>query len=182
MIKKLSLSALLLLSLPAFSGEVSTVTLDNGAKVLIKDDFTWEYVILTEQPVIQGAQDTAVPALTAAAMTQKTLISTAALDGVKVSFTESEWDEGKLGLNFDLHSTTSKNIVVVDVEVTLFDDSGKRIKKEVLTVWQAQYRLPETYLRDGDQRPGRTLWIEDIDPSSWEKQLITLKVIEVKAR
>ncbi|WP_028865424.1 DUF3157 family protein [Psychromonas aquimarina] len=186
MIKRLGLAALFLLSFPAFSGEISTVTLDNGAKVWLKDDFTWEYVILTEQPVVQNSQSTtqttATPALTAAAMTQSALLSTAALDGVKVSFTESKWEDGKLGLNFDLHSTTSKNIVVVDIEVTLFDDSGKHLKKEVLTVWQAQYRLPETYLREGEQRPSRTLWVEGIDQSSWGKQLLSLKVIEVKAR
>ncbi len=185
MIRTFSLCALLLqLSFPVFAGEVARVTLDNGAQVVLKDDFTWKYVILETQPQSQNPEGKLpqVQTLTPAAITQAALLSIAALDGIKVSFRKGEWDGDNLGLNFDLQSSTSKNVVVVEVEASLFDDSGKLLKKELFNVWQAEYRLPETYLRKGQQRPSRTIWIEDIPFDSWHKQLLSLKVIEVKSR
>jgi len=183
MIRTYSLSALLLLlSLPAFAGEVARVTLDNGTQVVLKDDFTWEYAILEAQPQLSNPEGKQLQALTPAAMAQVTLLSSAALDGVKVGFSNSEWDGDTLGLNFDLQSSTAKNVVMVEVEVTLFDDTGKQLITESFNVWQAQYRLPETYLREGDQRPSRTVWLENISQDTWKKQLLSLKVVEVKSR
>jgi hypothetical protein len=183
MIRTYSLSALLLLlSLPVFAGEVARVTLDNGTQVVLNDDFTWEYAILEVQPQLSGTEGKQLQALTPAAMAQVTLLSSAALDGVKVSFSNSEWDGDSLGLNFDLQSRTAKNVVMVEVEATLFDDTGKQLITETFNVWQAQYRLPETYLREGEQRPSRTVWLENVSPDTWKKQLLSLKVLEVKSR
>lgn len=183
MIRTYSLSALLLLlSLPSFAGEVARVTLDNGTQVVLKDDFTWEYAILEAQTQQPNPESKQLETLTPTAMAQVALLSSAALDGVKVSFSNSEWDGDTLGLNFDLQSRSAKNIVVVEVEATLFDDTGKQLITETFNVWQAQYRLPETYLRKGDQRPSRTIWLDNISPDTWKKQLLSLKVIEVTSR
>jgi hypothetical protein len=179
MVRTYSLSALLLLlSLPVFAGEVAKVTLGNGTQVVLNDDFTWEYAILEVQPQLSGPEGKQLQALTPAV----TLLSSAALDGVKVSFSNSEWDGDSLGLNFDLQSRTAKNVVIVEVEATLFDDTGKQLITKSFNVWQAQYRLPETYLREGEQRPSRTVWLENINPDTWKKQLLSLRVLEVRSR
>jgi len=182
MLRTLCLGTLLLFTFPSFAGEIANITLDNGAKVRLNDDFTWEYVILEPQLQKSANAQPQLPTLSATAITQAKLMSSAALDGIKVSFTNGQWDDNKLGLNFELHSSTSKNVVMVEVEAVLFADNGKLLKKESFKVWQAKYRLPETYLRKDEQRPSRTIWIKDIPHDSWNKQLLSLKIIEVKSR
>lgn len=182
MLKTLCLGTLLLSTLPSFAGEIANITLDNGAKVRLNDDFTWEYVILEPQPQKSANMQTELPTLNAAAIAQAKLMSSTARDGIKVSFNNGQWNDDKLGLNFELQSSTSKNVVMVEVEAALYADDGKLLKTESFKVWQAKYRLPETYLRKGEKRPSRTIWIEDIPHESWKKQLLSLKVTEVKSR
>ena len=210
MLRNYASIAILVLSVPAFADEVARITLDNGAKVKLNDDFTWEYIILESQ----NQPDTAVPVtlpatvgtatstsaaatevvtpaassaktetLTSSAIAQSALLKSTAKSGVKVSFANSQWDDdGRLGLTFELSSNSPEHYVMIELEVSLFADSGALIKKEDIKVWQAIFRMPDTYLRKGQTRDSRVFWIEGIDKSQWTKQLMSLKVGEMDSR
>lgn len=189
---------------------LTIVTLKNGTTVKLNDDFTWEYVFITPEvneavtdavpstpptndvattavigsaPAIQATGPEVAGTLTAGAMAQSALLKSTAKGGVKISYLNCRWDkEGRLGLNFELSSTSSENYVMIELEIGLFGDSGQLLKRETADVWQAIFRMPETYLRKGQTRNSETLWIEGIDKSQWEQQLMTLKIKEMSSR
>ncbi|MDB2387302.1 DUF3157 family protein [Shewanella sp.] len=187
-------TALLSLSLPAFADEPTRVTLANGVTVQLNDDFTWEYVILessaptTPQYKGDASANTAIAPTSAATLTpsaiaQSALLKSTAKGGVKVSLAKSQWDDdGRLGLTFELSSNSSEHYVMIELEVSLFADSGALIKKETVKVWQAVFRMPDSYLRKGQTRKSRVLWIEGINKAQWTQQLMSLKIKEMDSR
>jgi hypothetical protein len=174
MIHLLRLCALLLLALSinVQAADIGKFTLENGAKVILNDDFTWEYV------VVEANTQTLAPIVLA----KPELLTSTAKDGIKVSLASSVWDGERLGLTFDLSSTSSDHIVLVEVAAKFYSDSGQALKTETLEAWKASFRLPETYLRKGEQRQSRTQWVEGIDKSQWQKQLLHLSISELKSR
>ncbi|MCU8084534.1 DUF3157 family protein [Shewanella sp. SM23] len=201
-----ALSSLLLLTSSVMAADVANITLENGAQVRLKDDFTWEYVItetkaapnaLAAAAVASASSNVAsvpsaavttqtvaapVTTLTATAITQPELLGSTAKDGIKVSFAEGQWKGDKLGLSFDLASTSNEHVTLVEVEASFFADNGTLLKTEKLEVWEAIFRMPETYLRKGEQRKSSVIWVEGIDTSQWQKQLINLKITEINSR
>ncbi|OEG74324.1 hypothetical protein BEL05_08260 [Shewanella colwelliana] len=200
---------LMLFSVSAYSAEitpekVAIVTLEDGTKIQINDDFTWEYVFLESQTPTNNLEATSVATsasviatteqnsatapvvadtLTASAMKQATLLKSTAKNGVKVSFLDSQWDDkNRLGLTFELSSNSPEHYVVIELEIGLFSDSRSLIKKETVKVWKAIFRMPESYLRKGQVRESRVFWIDGIDKQQWNKQLMTLKVTEMDSR
>ena len=201
-----ALSSLLWLSSSVMAADVANITLDNGAQVRLKDDFTWEYVLTQTQAapnalatdavidssssvaslpsaaVASQAAATPITTLTATAIAQPELLGSTAKDGIKVSFAEAQWKDDKLGLNFELASTSNKHVTLVEVEASFFSDNGTLLKTEKLAVWEAIFRMPETYLRKGEQRNSSVIWVEGIDKAQWQKQLINLKITEINSR
>lgn len=195
-----ALSSLLLLSSSVMAADVATITLENGAQVRLKDDFTWEYIITetkaAEMPVAVAAAPSAnivststaavaaapVTTLTANAIARPELLGSTAKDGIKVTFTDSQWKGNKLGLTFELASTSGEHVTLVEVEASFFADDGSLLKTEKLEVWEAIFRMPETYLRKGEQRKSRVIWVEDVDKNRWQKQLVNLKITEINSR
>ena len=209
-------SALLLLLAPAvMAADVAIITLENGANVRLKDDFSWEYIItetvvnteittstntvtkaammtpasttaIATTPVIIATSDTPVATtttkLTAVAIAQPELLGSTAKDGIKVSLADTKWKNNKVGLIFDFDSSSSDHVTVVEVEVSFYNDQGNLIKKENLQAWEAIFRMPETYLRKGEHRQSDIFWVEGIDKQQWQKQLISLKIVEIKSR
>ncbi|AAN53201.1 DUF3157 family protein [Shewanella oneidensis MR-1] len=195
-----ALSSLLLLSSSVMAADVAIITLENGAQVRLKDDFTWEYIITetkaAEMPVAVAAAPSTnivntntaavavapVTTLTANAIARPELLGSTAKDGIKVSFTDSQWKGNKLGLTFELASTSGEHVTLVEVETSFFADDGSLLKTEKLGVWKAIFRMPETYLRKGEQRKSRVIWIEGVDKNRWQKQLLNLKITEIESR
>lgn len=201
-----ALSSLLLLTSSVMAADVANITLENGAQVRLKDDFTWEYVItetkaapnaLAAAAVASASSNVAsvpsaavttqtvaapVTTLTATAITQPELLGSTAKDGIKVSFAEGQWKGDKLGFSFDLASTSGEHVTLVEVEASFFADNGTLLKTEKLEVWEAISRMPETYLRKGEQRKSSVIWVEGIDKAQWQKQLINLKITEINSR
>ncbi|MGL5047919.1 MAG: DUF3157 family protein [Shewanella sp.] len=185
------LSSLLLLTSSVMATDVANITLENGAQVRLKDDFTWEYVltetkatpnILAATAVTTATKATEITTLTANAIARPELLGSTAKDGIKISFSESQWKDDKLGLRFELASTSSENVTSVEVEASFFADNGTLLKSEKLKVWTALFRMSETYLRKGEQRKSRMIWVEGVDKNQWQKQLINLKVTEIESR
>lgn len=192
-----ALSSLLLLSSSVMAADVATITLENGAQVRLKDDFTWEYIItetkVAEAPAVATVAAVAstpvvveaakpVTTLTANAIARPELLGSTAKDGIKVTFSESQWKDDKLGLTFELASTSGEHVTLVEVETSFFADDGTLLKTEKLDVWEAIFRMPETYLRKGEQRKSPVIWVEGVDKSRWQKQLLNLKITEINSR
>ncbi|MGB6137719.1 MAG: DUF3157 family protein [Shewanella sp.] len=207
----------LLLSPAAMASDVAVITLENGANVRLKDDFTWEYIItetvsaptpLNAPAVVTNVVDTSVAnisnnaaqqtntvtptvaalvtdsttRLTATALAQPELLGSTAKDGIKITLADTKWKDNKLGLIFDFDSTSDDHVTVVNVEASFFNDQGSLIKTEILEAWEAIFRMPETYLRKGQHRQSPVLWVEGVNQQQWQKQLISLKIVEIESR
>ncbi|WP_428617853.1 DUF3157 family protein [Shewanella sp.] len=135
------------------------------------------------QPVVIASGPVVGNAMTATAMDHANLLRSTAKGGAKVSYLKSQWDnKGRLGLDFELSSNSEENYVIIELEISLFADSGELIKTETANVWQAIFRVPETYLRKGQTRNSETLWIEGVDKAQWSKELMTLKIVDMSSR
>jgi hypothetical protein len=165
------------------AANIGTTTLDNGATVLLHDDYTWEYIGIKTDTTDKA--NTALPtnivnsSVISAAIAEQTstdkssllrsgLLNTAVKNDVKVTFSDSVWRDQSLGLKFMLSSDNTDGVVVVNVAVSFYDDNANKI--------------PETYLRKGEPRDSRVIWIDGIDKANWTKKLLSLKVIEVETR
>ncbi len=198
-----SIIGCLALAFPSLADDVATVTLENGAKVVLKDDFTWEYVLIDQAPsqptpiaensTVQTPQVQAPQAaapqppntpkvMTSANLIQAGLLSSAAKDGVKVSFKNAKWRGDELGLDFELSSKNSQGVVIVEAQVTFYGDNGREMDTQIIKPWIASYRIADTYLRKGQTRPSRTIWVEGIDKSRWSKQMLSIRILEVETR
>ena len=180
-----------------FAADIGTVTLDNGTTVLLHDDFTWEYIAIDTESVAQG-DNTNTPAVIAlntvtpisseqivknkSSLIRSGLLNTAVKSDVKVAFNEATWRDQSLGLKFALSSDNNDGVVMVKIAVSFYDDNANKITEQTLNVWQASYRLPDTYLRKGQTRDSRIVWVDGIDKASWTNKLLSLKIVEVEVR
>ncbi|MFT7682883.1 MAG: hypothetical protein ACI935_002367 [Moritella dasanensis] len=193
----------LLFSASAVAGntanELTRIVLEDGTEVVLNDDFTWQYVLLNV-PIADANTATntdsntktaslspqavpeIVPQLTPAAMANTALMTTNVSQGVRVTFKSASWDDAELGLNFDITNNSPLTVLKVTIAATFFDDSGNKMTTSEFDVWQAQNRLPETYLRKGQQRVSRTFKLDDIKASQWQKQFISFTIIAVETR
>lgn len=176
------------------AANIGTVTLDSGATVLLHDDYTWEYIAINSDATKKATPSdiTALSAVNTASSEQVSkndtsllrsgLLNTAAKNDVKVTYSDAIWRDQELGLKFTLSSNNSDGVVIVKVAISFYDDNANKIIEETVNVWQASYRLPETYLRKGETRNSRVIWINGIDKANWTNKLLSLKVIEVETR
>lgn len=189
----------LLFSVSAAATELTRVVLKDGTEVILNDDFTWQYVLLnvpkadkntatnTDSGTDSNTNTTllspqVVPQLTAAAMANTALMTTNVSQGVRVTFKSASWDDSELGLDFDIENNSPLTVLKVTIAATLFNDSGNKMTTSEFDVWQAKNRLPETYLRKGQQRVSRTFKLDDIKANQWQKQFISFTIIAVETR
>lgn len=183
MLKNLSLLLLMvMLYSTANATELTRVTLDNGAEISIKDDFTWHYVLVDNSPTTKTEHAPEKAVLPTPILSNPALISTDVKNQVKVSFSNATWEDDEVGLVFQLVNNSTHNVVTVKANISFFNDHGIKIKTEELTLWQATYRLPDTYLRASQQRVSNHVRIDGIEPSQWTKQLMHIEITEIKTR
>jgi hypothetical protein len=174
------------------AASIGTVTLDNGATVLLHDDHTWEYIAIntdalneTNKTIPSKMTDSNVVTPSnsdQASLLRSGLLNTAVKYGVKVTYSDSVWQDQALGLTFTLSSNNADGVVIVKVAVSFYDDNGNKITEKTINVWQASYRLPDTYLRKGEPKNSRVVWIDGINKANWTNKLLSLKVVEVETR
>ncbi|CAM3862904.1 DUF3157 family protein [Aeromonas bestiarum] len=151
------LVALCLSPLLAQAAPLTQVTLPDGRQVQLNDDFTWEYLLIkptASGEVVTGA--VAVPVLTEQAMTNPDLLAQAVKDGISVKLDKIEGSD-PLSLQFLVSNTGSRSVVRVRGSVTLFSEQGAQLVKREARFWVGENRLPESYLRKGQQRPSLVL-------------------------
>lgn len=173
----LLLSSLLLLTAgPALAAPLQQVTLPNGRLVELEDDFTWHYVVLKptsaatpavnvakpSTPVAAGADATnmtattptpaAAPALNQQALQDPALLAETAAQGVKIRYLDSTLEGNTLQPKFEVSNQADGSVVRITGQITLYDANGQQILSTETRFWQAEYRLPDTYLRQGQTR------------------------------
>ncbi|MBL4828966.1 MAG: DUF3157 family protein [Aliivibrio sp.] len=173
----------LLLSANITASELTRIVLKDGTEVILNDDFTWQYVLLsTPDTDAVSAPLTSALKLTPAVIANPALMATNVSQGVRVTFKSAQWDDKALGLDFSIENTSPLTVLKVTISATLFDDGGNKITTTEFNVWQAKNRLPETYLRKGQQRSSRVFQLDNINPVQWKKQFISLDIIAVETR
>ena len=175
------LVALCLSPLLAQAAPLTQVTLPDGRQVQLNDDFTWEYLLIkptASGEVVTGA--VAVPVLTEQAMTNPDLLAQAVKDGISVKLDKIE-GSNPLSLQFLVSNTGSRSVVRVRGSVTLFSEQGAQLVKQEARFWVGENRLPESYLRKGQQRP--SLVLEMPRPAGLTgKPLVRVEIEEVEFR
>lgn len=181
------LVALCLAPLLAQAAPLTQVTLPDGRQVQLNDDFTWEYLLLkptTPPGATTGAAAAtaamATPILTEQAVANPDMLSETSKDGIGVKLTQVD-GEDPLQLQFMLSNTGSRSVVRVNGTVTLFSEQGVQLESHEIRFWAGENRLPETYLRKGEQRPSRV--IELARPAGLSgKPLVRVQIDEVEFR
>lgn len=159
------------------------LTLEDGRQVQLEDDFTWHYVLQTEQvPPPSSIQpshastsmaypaqvNTSIQAIPAIQQHVGGLITIGSNkptlqlsdSGVSILLDAAQYHDGELHIPTAItNQQTSDSIIQVQVLVTIFDLQGKELAKETITVWQSIKRMAETYLRPKQAAEGRTISI-----------------------
>ncbi|HDM8160193.1 DUF3157 family protein [Vibrio harveyi] len=199
--------ATLLASSSVYAAEV--VKLADGREVKLNDDFTWEYVVkkAASENTLEKVEAAAVVASTTAveAVTTQTTkapeIATIPVvnkkvgttivvnakkptmqlsdSGVDVLIGSARYEDGELILPTSVTNQSSQSVIQVEVEVQVFDMSGKPLAKESVTVWQSIKRMADTYLRPQQAEQGKAIKLAV--PQSQQYQF-SAEVLEVKTR
>lgn len=183
------LIALSLSPLLAQAAPLTQVTLPDGRQIQLNDDYTWEYLLVkpaapaaltTGTEGAAAAATVAAPVLTEQALSNPELLSQATRDGISVKL---ELVEGAdpLQLHFKLSNSGTRNVVRVNGRVTLFNEQGTQLGTQEIRFWAGENRLPESYLRKGEERPSRA--IEVARPAGLSgKPLVRVQIDEVEFR
>lgn len=197
--------ATLLATSSAYAAEV--VKLADGREVKLNDDFTWEYVVKKATPettlekaeaveaAAVAASTTALEAVTAPEIAtipvvNKKVGTTVVVNakkptmqlsdsGVDVLIGSANYDDGELILPTSITNQSSQSVIQVEVEVQVFDMSGKLLVKDNITVWQSIKRMADTYLRPQQAEQGKAIKLAV--PQSQQYQF-SAEVLEVKTR
>ncbi len=99
--------------------------------------------------------------------------------GVDVLIGSASYEDGELIFPTSITNQSSQSVIQVEVEVLVFDMSGKQLTKENVTVWQSIKRLADTYLRPQQAEQGKVIKLAV--PQSQQYQF-SAEVLEVKTR
>ncbi|MGR5234646.1 DUF3157 family protein [Vibrio rotiferianus] len=99
--------------------------------------------------------------------------------GVDVLIGSASYEDGELVLPTSITNQSSQSVIQVEVEVQVFDMSGKQLAKESVTVWQSIKRIADTYLRPQQAEQGKVIKLAV--PQSQQYQF-SAEVLEVKTR
>lgn len=161
----------LLLILLAFATPLSyaseVVTLKDGRKVLLNDNFTWQYVQAKTQPSMQAEQKSvqiaAIPVIqphqigTLASIDSNKPTLQLEKSGVDVLLGALQYQSGQLTIPTSITNQSSESVILVTLNVTVADAQGKVLKTQTVNVWESIKRLADTYLRPQTQKQGRTI-------------------------
>ncbi|MET2849782.1 DUF3157 family protein [Vibrio owensii] len=99
--------------------------------------------------------------------------------GVDVLIGSASYEDGELIFPTSITNQSSQSVIQVEVEVQVFDMTGKQLAKENITVWQSIKRMADTYLRPQQAEQGKAIKLAV--PQSQQYQF-SAEVLEVKTR
>ncbi|WP_122082861.1 DUF3157 family protein [Vibrio coralliirubri] len=180
------------------------VTLPDGKQVLLKDDFTWQYVAPKQTEAAATTSEVAVPvsaapiaaapiaaapvvAVPVATNTRGTTIVVnskkpslqLSQSGVDVVLGASRYEEGELIIPTAITNQGTQAVILVSVNISVFTAEGELLAEEEVAVWKSIKRMADTYLRPKTGEEGKLI---KLDLEQHPEYQIKAEITEVLAR
>ncbi|CAK1888633.1 MULTISPECIES: DUF3157 family protein [Vibrio] len=190
--KSYLLIASALLSSSAFADQM--VTLQDGKQVLLKDDFTWQYVAQKQAEEVATTSEIAVPVaavpVVAVPVTTNTRGTTIVVNskkpslqlsqsGVDVVLGASRYEGGELIIPTAITNQGTQAVILVSLNISVFTAEGTLLAEEEVAVWKSIKRMADTYLRPKTGEEGKLI---KIDLEQHPEYQIKAEITEVLAR
>ncbi|UPR35782.1 DUF3157 family protein [Vibrio cyclitrophicus] len=168
--KSYLLIASALLSSPAFADQM--VTLQDGKQILLKDDFTWQYVAQKQAKEVATTSEIAVPVAAAPVVAVPVATNvrgtTIIVDskkpslqlsqsGVDVVLGASRYEDGELIIPTAITNQSTQAVILVSVKLDLYSSSGELLEEKTVAVWKSIKRMADTYLRPKTDAEGTSI-------------------------
>ncbi|CDU07880.1 hypothetical protein VCR14J2_600062 [Vibrio coralliirubri] len=175
------------------------VTLPDGKKVLLKDDFTWQYVAPKQMEAATTTSEIAVPvsaapiaaapvvAVPVATNTRGTTIVVnskkpslqLSQSGVDVVLGANRYEDGELIIPTAITNQGTQAVILVSLNISVFTAEGELLAEEEVAVWKSIKRMADTYLRPKTGEEGKLIMI---DLEQHPEYQIKAEITEVLAR
>ncbi|NVN82444.1 MULTISPECIES: DUF3157 family protein [unclassified Vibrio] len=168
--KSYLLIASALLSSSAFADQM--VTLQDGKQILLKDDFTWQYVAQKQAEEASTTSEIAVPVaatpIVAVPVATNVRGTTIVVDskkpslqlsqsGVDVVLGASHYEGGELIIPTAITNQSTQAVILVSVKLGLYSASGELLEEKTVAVWKSIKRMADTYLRPKTDAEGTSI-------------------------
>ncbi|MEZ9143803.1 DUF3157 family protein [Vibrio sp. 10N.286.52.C3] len=190
--KSYLLIASALLSSSAFADQM--VTLQDGKQILLKDDFTWQYVAEKQAEEVATTSEIAVPvaaapvvAVPVATNVRGTTIVVnskkpslqLSQSGVDVVLGASRYEDGELIIPTAITNQGTQAVILVSLNISVFTAEGELLAEEEVAVWKSIKRMADTYLRPKTGEEGKLI---KLDLEQHPEYQIKAEITEVLAR
>ena len=190
--KSYLLIASALLSSSAFADQM--VTLQDGKQVLLKDDFTWQYVAQKQAEEVATTSEIAEPVaavpVVAVPVTTNTRGTTIVVNskkpslqlsqsGVDVVLGAGRYEGGELIIPTAITNQGTQAVILVSLNISVFTAEGTLLAEEEIAVWKSIKRMADTYLRPKMGEEGKLI---KIDLEQHPEYQIKAEITEVLAR
>ncbi|CAK2820488.1 Ribonuclease [Vibrio crassostreae] len=190
--KSYLLIASALLSSSAFADQM--VTLQDGKQVLLKDDFTWQYMAQKQAEEVATTSEIAVPVaavpVVAVPVTTNTRGTTIVVNskkpslqlsqsGVDVVLGASRYEGGELIIPTAITNQGTQAVILVSLNISIFTAEGTLLAEEEVAVWKSIKRMADTYLRPKTGEEGKLI---KLDLEQHPEYQIKAEITEVLAR
>ncbi|MEZ9154902.1 DUF3157 family protein [Vibrio sp. 10N.222.55.A3] len=165
------------------------VTLPDGKQVLLKDDFTWQYVAPKQTEAATTTSETAVPvvAVPVATNTRGTTIVVnskkpslqLSQSGVDVVLGASRYEDGELIIPTAITNQGTQAVILVSLNISVFTAEGELLAEEEVAVWKSIKRMADTYLRPKTGEEGKLI---KLDLEQHPEYQIKAEITEVLTR
>lgn len=188
--KSYLLIASALLSSSAFADQM--VTLQDGKQILLKDDFTWQYVAQEEEvattseiavpvaaaPVVAVPVATNVRGTTIVVDSKKPSLQLSQ-SGVDVVLGASHYEGGELIIPTAITNQSTQAVILVSVKLGLYSASGELLEEKTVAVWKSIKRMADTYLRPKTDAEGTSI---KLAVEQYPEYQIKAEIVEVLTR
>ncbi len=152
MLKRGILFILISLSVRIFSMEV--VELQSGKKILIKDDYTWEEIVLdkTDNSSTKNKPKTAIKVAETKVIADKypELLKKDVSGGVGVIAKQINESDDKYYYKLKITNNSNSSVVRIKGEILLLDDKGNTLEIREKYLYKGFNRMANTYIREED--------------------------------
>ena len=187
--KSYLLIASALLSSSAFAGQM--VTLQDGKQILLKDDFTWQYVAqkqtattseivvpVVAAPVVAVPIATNVRGTTIIVDSKKPSLQLSQ-SGVDVVLGASRYEDGELIIPTAITNQGTQAVILVSLKLGVYSPSGELLEEKTVAIWKSIKRMADTYLRPKTDAEGTSL---NLAVDQYPEYQIKAEIVEVLAR
>ncbi|OEF92790.1 DUF3157 family protein [Vibrio splendidus] len=190
--KSYLLIASALLSSSAFADQM--VTLQDGKQILLKDDFTWQYVAQEQAEEVATTSAIAVPVAAAPVVAVPVATNvrgtTIVVDskkpslqlsqsGVDVVLGASHYEGGELIIPTAITNQSTQAVILVSVKLGLYSASGELLEEKTVAVWKSIKRMADTYLRPKTDAEGTSI---KLAVEQYPEYQIKAEIVEVLTR